>query len=117
MASSSSIVKRPRVELGGLRALVAHDKQTKTSLADTLTLLQKQGRLTEGATKRQLQHASEFHAKQNTPYGQVVQKLEVNLKGMKYLDFVNPLALLHYLTVISEPFSRKVATSLRSLRL
>ena len=108
MSSTSSIVhasKKPRIEKADLRALVAHDKQTKTSLADTLNILQKQGRLVEGVTRRELREASEHHAKQDTPYGKVVQRVELNTKKLQYLDYVNPFAFLYYLTMISESFA------------
>ena len=123
MSSSSSIVptsKKPRIDTNDLRSLVANDKQTKTSLADTLNLLKKQGRLAEGVTKRQLRQASEHHAKHETPYGKIVQRVELNTKKLKYLDYVNPFAFLHYLTVISESFAtlmHDVCTTGRPLRL
>ena len=88
-----------------LREMVAHNSQTKTALAETLRVLSKQGYLEIGATKRELREASEHHAKQDTPYGRVVQRIELNVPGLKYLDFINPFAFLYYLTMISAAFA------------
>ena len=99
-------VKRPRIDQSDLRGLIAHANQTKASLADTLTLLKEQGLLKEGVTKRELKRASEHHAKQDTPYGRVVIQVELNAASLQYLDVVNPAAILHYLTMISEPFAK-----------
>ena len=107
-SSSTSIVpsaKKPRTDDSDLRELVAKNHQTKTALIQTLTHLKKQGRLGEGVTRRQLKEASEHHANHDTPYGKVVQRVELNAKGLKYLDYVNPFAFLWYLTMISATFS------------
>ena len=108
-SSSTSIVpptKKRRIEPDALRTLVAQGRQTKSSLASTLQVLKEQGRLAEGATKRQLRVASEHHANQDTAYGKVVQRVDLNLNGLKYLDIVHPLAFLYYLCRISASFGK-----------
>ena len=115
MASSSSdaIVphgqappaKKSRIDATVARELTACSKQTKTALIHTLQKLNIVGALEHGATKRELRKATEHHAKQETPYGRVVEKIELDVPGMKYLDIVNPFAFLWYLCHISVHFA------------
>lgn len=97
--------KKARLDPATTRQLVAEERETKTALANTLMKLKKQGLLEAGATRRELRDAAEHHAKQNTPYGKVVQKVELGLPNLKYLDVVNPFAFLAYVTSISSAFA------------
>ena len=105
LAITPRVAKKPRMAVSDVRDLVAQGRQTKTSLAETLKLLKSQGKLTEEVTKRQITEACSFHSKQETPYGPVVQRLELGLSGLKYLNVVNPFAYLYYLSTISQSFS------------
>ena len=103
-----------------LRGLVGIQHSTKHALSQTLSILKDQGLLDEGVTARQLKEASEHHATQRTHYGNVIQKLEINAPGMKYLDVVNPFAMMEYLCTISAAFAnmmRDVCSSGKPLSL
>jgi len=96
MASSSTdvLAKRQRTVVNVRTSLLSTSKQTKTALISTLQSLNKHGMLDIDVTKGDLTAAAEHHAKQNTPYGTVVQKIELNAPRLKHLDIVHPFALL-----------------------
>ena len=91
-------------------ALAAHSNQTKSSLVDTLAHLNTLGLLEQGVTKRQLRHATEHHAKHQNEYGKVVERIQLDAPGLKYLDVVNPFAFMHYLCSISTHFADMMHT-------
>ena len=107
MAGSSTdvLAKRPRTEMNVRTTLLSQSKQTKTALMQTLVSLKTQGLLEVDVTRGDLKRAAEHHANQDTPYGKVVQKVEINAPRLKYLDIVHPLAFLFYLTTISVAFA------------
>ena len=107
MASSSSdvLAKRPRTDLNTRTALLSNSKQTKTALVQTLTQLKEHGLLDVDVTRGDLQKAAAYHSTQATPYGKVVQRVEIDTPRLKYLDIVHPFALLHYLSTISVRFA------------
>ena len=115
MAGSSTDVvpfaKRPKTQHGPqeLRDLISLKNKTKTSIVDTLDALKKAGVLEHGITRKDLQHASEHHATQQTPYGSVVQRLALGAPGLPYLDVCNPFAFLYYLCTISVSFANLMA--------
>ena len=80
MASSSTdvLAKRPRTEINVRTTLLSQSKQTKTALMQTLVSLKTQGLLDVDVTRGDLKKAAEHHANQDTPYGKVVQKVEIN---------------------------------------
>ena len=113
-ASSSAVKKRrtsndPQVAL----SLLAQSSKTKKQLVDTLKILKDAGKLQEGMTKRDLTHASEHHANQQTSYGTVVQKIELGLPKLKFLDVCHPFAMLQYLCSISLPFGDMLYTAVQ----
>ena len=83
---------------------------SKTGLVATVQALSEAGWLTPAAlartrtksVRRRLQTAVSSHASATTPYGRVVQRMQ--LPGMPYWEFVHPLALLAYWGRISEAF-------------
>lgn len=102
--------KRPRIDAAPLREMVANASQTKTALVKTLSVLRQQGLLEVGATQKELREAAEHHAKQNTPYGKVVERIELNATKLRFLDIVNPFAFLWYLCKISYKFAELMYT-------
>ena len=61
-----------------LREMVALQHTTKTSIVDALRVLKKAVLLNDCVTKRDLKKAAEHHASQTTPYGKVVERLELD---------------------------------------
>jgi hypothetical protein len=109
-----------------LRAsLLATSGSSKSSLVRTLAELQRAGMLKDsqlgvGCEKSRLQHAAEIHAKAMTPYGTVVQKMDLG-NELPLWDYVHPLAFMYYLSSISQPFGELLASMIdrapRGLRL
>ena len=95
------------------RELVAHGR-TRTVVAETLVTLQKAGLLndtvseTDQATlKRKLGKVTADHAKTHTPYGCLVQSMQV---GDRTWEYLHPFAFLYHMSMISADF----ATMMRS---
>ena len=40
-----------------------------------------------------------------TPYGQLLEKLDLGLPDVPFLDYINPFALLYHLSAVSTPFA------------
>ena len=79
MASSSDVLaKRPHTELNTRTALLSNSKQTKTALVQTLTQLTEHGLSDIDVTRGDLQKAAAYHSTQDTPYGTVVQRVEID---------------------------------------
>ena len=115
MAASSSssiepLAKRTRRDNNLLRDIIS-SSETKTSVVDTLDALNNAGMLSEVVTRRDLQHASEHHANQQTPYGNVVQRLELNAPGLNFLNVCHPFAFLWYLSSISTAFAELMSSA------
>ena len=81
---------------------------TRAGLADNLAILRDRGLLKEDLLenvsrsnlRRKINKAMEDHAATETPYGRVVQK--INLGGeVGWWEYIHPLAFLHHLTAIS----------------
>lgn len=108
MAGSSTdvLAKRPRTDVNTRTSLLSTSKQTKTALLSTLQSLKDHGMLDVDVSRGDLKRAAEHHANQQTPYGAVVQKIELNAPRLKYLDIVHPFAFLYYLTKISAHFAQ-----------
>ena len=90
--------------------LCATTTSSKTALAKTLHVLQKEGLLNDNLLsssinneRRCLGAAVAAHAKSSTPYGLVVQSMDIG-DGVMW-DFINPFALIYHLTSISTAFS------------
>ena len=104
------VSKRQKVDdRAQLREMVALQHTTKTSIVDALRVLKKAGLLDDCVTKRDLKKAAEHHSSQSTPYGKVVERLELDAPGLKYLDICNPFAFLYYLATISSSFAAMMA--------
>ena len=104
-----------------LRALLfSRHGGAKSSLARSLIELQKAGMLNDdklGASyrdeRRALQLASEKHAKAVTPYGTVVQHLDLG-SHLPLWDYVHPFAFLYHLSSLSQPFAEMLASMIDS---
>jgi len=86
---------------------------TRTGLADTLSILYDEGLLHEDVLqgsstanlRRKINEGMKLHATAKTPYGQVMQTMDLGAPGKGKWEFCHPLALIHHLSVISETFS------------
>lgn len=86
---------------------------TRSGLAATLVALKKRGWLkdevadevgSEDATRKKIKEGMEAHSKVKTPYGRVVQTMNLCPKLQSW-EFCHPLCLLHHLSTISVAFA------------
>ena len=104
-----------------LRAeLVASTGATKSGIAKVLQTLQGEGLLKDdklGAPKERdrLTEASAHHARADTPYGKVVQRVAIPMTTGPPLawEFINPFAFIWYLSTICCGFSEMMANAAR----
>ncbi len=103
----------PSREIDGAttRELLAHGG-THKQLEHTLRELHKRGLLQEdvrlhesNTLKRKLQESEEYHSNVVTPYGKVVQTMDLGEHSeLRFWDYVNPFAWLHYMATLSSAF-------------
>jgi len=93
---------------------------TKNALAEILTRLHASGLLVSGvgggsarAVRRALTQASTHHSAKVTPYGPVVQQLDLGTEGP--IDYVNPFAYLYYLSSICHAFGDMLVGCMRGI--
>ena len=97
--------------------LVQHG--TKTGLMNTLMTLKRSGLLTGGIVRggrkvrRDLALAQQEHCAAETPYGRVVQTMELPSDPPVKWSFAHPLALLYHLSVLNAAFGDLMATAMR----
>ena len=123
MSKSSSSNELPDAKR--LAALQAVGKHTKTSAVQILMQLQSNGLLDGDAAatalKKDLQTATEMHANTMTPYGTVVQEIQLDAPKLPKWEICHPYAFLWHLTVISAGFQKIMhditAAGTRTLRL
>jgi hypothetical protein len=96
---------------------------------NVLTTLSEQGLLkgfedyrNDASLKRQLTEASTHHSNTHTPYGPLVQTMDigVKVKDMHHWEFLHPMAYLHHLCYISPSFAavmRSIHTDGQPLRI
>jgi hypothetical protein len=114
--------KRPAAELNTAddalhRTLVQWG--TQVGLVNTLTALQSAGWLTDDAirsnakvgTRRRLQNATTCHSSAVTPYGRVVQRMQLPIDKLPYWEYINPLALMYYLSSVCAQFGNMMQAS------
>ena len=119
MSSSSSNLelaktgcKQVNLDSNVARSLVATGS-TKRATTEILKKLSQAGMLNgividetnERSLKRKLTEAASGHSNVNTPYGPIVQFMELGIPGCEHLEFVNPFAFLYYLSAISAGFA------------
>ena len=100
--------KRVKVE----QKLLSTGACTRGGLIACLAHLEEVGLLVEGACgstgrqmRREVQRAIESHSRAKTPYGTVVQTMDLGTKELQRWEYVNPFAYLYHLTSISPPFA------------
>lgn len=108
MSRSSSSAQLALPAAKRLGALQATGKHTKTAAVHILMELQSSGALAGNdeahQLKRSMQIATEAHAKTMTPYGPVVQEVQLDAPQLPKWDICHPFAFLWHLTMISEGF-------------
>ena len=95
--------------------LLATARGSKANVARILQTLNRKGMLRDSGLgsadeRRQLQRAAEMHGRARTPYGTVVQTLDV--PGIGRWEFVHPIAFMHYMSTVSEPFAKMVSDAI-----
>ena len=108
MYRSSSSAQLAIPDAKRLASLQSHGGQTKTAAIDMILQLQASGALEGNATERELRrdlaYEAESHAKTMTPYGTVVQTIDLGAPKLKHWEICHPFAWLWYLTHISTHF-------------
>ena len=114
MAASSSTGAKKRVRQSleetmrpsDLRALLGCG--TKTGICKVLETLQRAGLLctqdSNRKLRRTLQRASVTHGNAMTPYGTVVQKVDLGIPGVEPWEYCHPLAYLRYINTLNNDF-------------
>lgn len=95
-----------------LRRVVAKTSVSKTALAKVLVELHLAGMLAEGViasgsvekTRKAIGRATNEYATRHTPYGPVIQTMQLDTNPATLWDFLHPMALLYLLCEISPPF-------------
>ena len=106
--SESSAAKRRRVE----QELLSSGRCTRGSLVACLVSFEKEGLLADPSgreshrtLRKEVQHAIEHHSKATTPYGPLVQHVDLGTPQLRTWEYVNPFAFLYYLSSISLAFA------------
>ena len=114
---SEPSAKRSRVQ----RELLSDGSCTRGALVSCLQKLQSAGLLkgdlgkgSRSAARREAQSAIEEHALADTPYGRVVQRLDLGTPALCQWEYVNPFAYLYHLTRMSKGFSELMTATLGS---
>ena len=125
--AGSTVVSGPSIDSSTRRELraelLAASRATKTSVASILMTLQERGILNDpelgkSNERHRLREAVEYHAKAMTPYGSVVQKIEVPLINGKSMtwEIIHPFAFLYYLTSVCQGFAIMMNSCLQQAR-
>ena len=114
MASSSSTGNKKRARPSLKQLMPASEVRkllgcgTKTGMCKALTTLQGAGLLcTNDSTRklrRTLEEATVEHGRKDTPYGTVIQKVDLRIPGVPLWDFCHPLAYLRYISGLNSAF-------------
>ena len=92
---------------------LAAARGTKTNTLAILKSLSSHGLLkdliigeeNERDLKRKLTDAAALHSKAHTPYGPLVQFMELGLPGCRYLEYIDPCAFLYHVSCMSADFA------------
>ena len=115
MASSSSSKDGKKRSRQSLKELMpAKDVRTllrcgtKTGMCNALAALQTAGLLcTDDSVRklrRTLQEATVLHGRQMTPYGTVIQQVDLRIPGIGLWEYCHPLAYLRYISGLNDSF-------------
>ena len=91
---------------------------SKTGLVNMLEKLNTLGMLSsamlgnqsKSTIRTEFQKATEFSGKYLTPYGRVVQQMELQVAELRYWEFIHPMAYLHLLCKMSREMFQLMAT-------
>lgn len=93
-------------------ACLATSKCTKAALTNILQTLHDEGVLDNGlgvgtthTIRKEIRQAQEQHGFSDTPYGKVVQSMDLPFNALRKWDYCHPWALLYHLSRICESFS------------
>ena len=97
------------VAIGGDTGRALARTCNKTELLTTLHTLENSGLLTRTGTKsklrRAVQQAGVRHANATTPYGPVVQHMDLNIPGIdSNWEYVHPCAFLYHISTLTNEF-------------
>ena len=114
MASSSSIHSKKRARPSLKQLLLATSVRqllrcgTKTGMCNALATLQTAGLLcTDDSVRklrRTLEDATVQHGRSVTPYGTVIQQVDLGIPGVGPWEYCNPLAYLRYISTLNNAF-------------
>ena len=100
--------------------LISRSGSSRKALAGVLKELHQRGLLTDEhlaggvSEEKAIQKAVSIHARAETPYGTVVQHWDFGVAGFPPWPYIHPLALLFYLTSISNGFAVLMADTIRN---
>ena len=88
---------------------------SKSSLAKTLSTLHAAGVLADselgsGNERKQLERAARVHASAETPYGTVVQRMDLGIEGVPPWEYIHPTAFIYYLSTVCSTFSAMMSS-------
>ena len=114
MASSSSTCSKKRARPSLKEAMPDSEVRkllgcgTKTGMCKALTTLQDCGLLCTNDSvrklRRTLEEATVAHGRMDTPYGKVIQQVDLRIPGVPLWDYCHPLAYLHYISGLNSAF-------------
>ena len=114
MASSSSIHSKKRARPSLKQLLPEKDVRqllrcgTKTGMCNALATLQSAGLLCTNDSvrklRRTLEEATVQHGREETPYGTVIQHVDLRIPGVAPWEYCNPLAYLRYISGLNNAF-------------
>jgi hypothetical protein len=109
-STDPAIDKRRR--MGVERELLSNGHVTRGALVECLLAFQDAGLLSadmgsmsKASLKLEVQGAIEHHSRTMTPFGTVIQSMDLGTEGLKDWQHINPLAYLYHLSSISKSFA------------
>ena len=108
----SSSGKSHSSTIGGVAQRLVARTQTKSDMEAALDVLADAGLIkdigaeaTTSNLKRSITQASFDQGKIKTPYGPLIQSLEINAAKCKHWEYINPFAWLYYVSTTSAAFA------------
>ena len=126
MASSSSTGAEKRARPSLEELMPASDVRkllgcgTKTGICKALETLQNAGLLctqdSHRKLRRTLQNASVQHGESVTPYGTVIQKVDLGIEGVAPWEYCHPAAYLRYISTLNDAFGKVMRACIDAAR-
>ena len=111
-SSSKSYSSSGRDSLRGVAKRLVAKTRTMVDVKAAIDVLEDAGLIkdigaegTASTLKRSLTQASVDQAKVKTPYGPLIQSVEINAPKIKHWEYISPFAWLYYLSTISPAFA------------